>query len=89
MVNSKELQNLTYKNSKWTQRIKRKIDRKIKRAGNHGRSGVFIAPPFTGDIDVFISVAKEYTDIGYWVEERYEDQSKTFFRGVWISWRKA
>lgn len=91
MIDIKEAQKLTYKESKWTQKLKRKIDRKIKRATRHGKASTFIyVPQFSGEIDVFLSITKEYEDIGYKVREycTKETQNETIFWGVWISWEK-
>ena len=90
MINVKEAQDLTYKDSKWAQKLEKKIDRKIKRAINRGRSSVFInVPQFSGDINVFLSIANKYRNTGYAVQEySTREEGTIFFWGVWISWEK-
>lgn len=91
MVDIKEAQNLTYKNSRWTQRVRKKIDKKIKKAAKHGVASTFIyVPLFRGGIQIFLSIVDEYKNIGYKVQEycTKENSEEITFWGVWLSWEK-
>ena len=94
MVDIKEIQNLTYKNSKGIKYLRELFDKKIKKAAKHGDASTYISLPLLfKDTNVFLSTAREYEKNGYKVEVcfehwRYDGIDVRIVNGVEIFWEK-